>query len=148
MLLNSLSSIQSATRPRLEVYKDWIYSSTRGWPTQKLTFSMQQATKSAISYAIWRNTRPKRILREKLCHTELVDYQVHIDCTGRLQEHHEWFQTSPENAIAVIRKWSAWMNSGPYDPALRSLKEREKGRLSIMANFMIEIAKVAMWRGL
>lgn len=87
---------------------------------------------------------PNAYYVEKLCHAELIDYQVHIDCTGCQQEHHEWFQTSPENAIAVIRKWSAWMNSDPYDPALRSLEEREKGRLSIMANFMIEIAKVAM----
>lgn len=67
---------------------------------------------------------------EKLCHAELVDQQVHIDCTGCLQEHHEWFRTSSENAIAVIKKWSAWMNSEPYDPALRRLKDRERSRIS------------------
>lgn len=28
---------------------------------------------------------------EELCHAELVDYQVQVDCTGCLSEHREWF---------------------------------------------------------
>lgn len=83
--------------------------------------------------------RAKRV--ERLCHAELIDSQVRTDCTGCLQEHHEWFKISSENAIAVIKKWSAWMNSDPYDSALGNLKDREKGRLSIMVNFMDELAK-------
>jgi hypothetical protein len=68
---------------------------------------------------------PNALRVEELCHAELADCQVHIDCTGCLCEHKEWFQISAADAIAAVQKWSAWMNSNPYDPALGSLRKRQ-----------------------
>lgn len=78
---------------------------------------------------------------EELCHAELVDYQVQVDCTGCLSEHREWFQISAADAFAVIKKWSAWMRTTPYDPVLGNLKEKEKRKASEMDHFMSELAK-------
>jgi hypothetical protein len=87
---------------------------------------------------------PNAFRVEELCHAELVDYQVHIDCTGCLCEHKEWFQISAADGIAVVKKWSAWMNSTPYDPALGSLREKEKRKVSDMDDFMSELAGPVM----
>ncbi|KAJ5906919.1 DUF1766-domain-containing protein [Penicillium subrubescens] len=78
---------------------------------------------------------------EELCHTELVDYQVQVDYTGCLSEHREWFQISAADAFAVIKKWSAWMRTTPYDPVLGNLKEKEKRKAAEMDDFMSELAK-------
>lgn len=80
---------------------------------------------------------------EKLCHAELVDCQIQIDCKGCLGEHKEWFQISAADALAVVKKWSAWMDSIPYDPVLGSLKEEERRKISDMDHFMIELAGAA-----
>ncbi|KAB8243523.1 DUF1766-domain-containing protein [Aspergillus flavus] len=55
---------------------------------------------------------------EELCHAELVDYQVQVDCTGCLSEHREWFQISAADAFA-----------------------KEKRKASEMDHFMSELAK-------
>jgi T5orf172 domain len=55
---------------------------------------------------------------EKLIFAELRDCRIKMvncqDCDGK--NHREWFHTSPERAIAVIKKWSEWMRTGPYKP--------------------------------
>jgi hypothetical protein len=86
---------------------------------------------------------PNAFRVEELCHAELVDFQIYVSCTGCLSEHHEWFRVSPADAIAVVKKWSKWMNSTPYDPALGGLKEKEKRRISAMDDFMNELAEAA-----
>jgi hypothetical protein len=84
---------------------------------------------------------PNAFRVEQLCHAELVDRQVYFDCTGCLSKHGEWFQISAADAIAVVKKWSAWMNSTPYDPVLRSLKRTEKIKVLDMDVFMSKLAK-------
>lgn len=88
---------------------------------------------------------PNAFCVEELCHAELIDCKKLIHCTGCLQDHREWFhfQTHPEDAIAVVRKWSIWMNSGPYEPVFRTLGENEKCRISVMENFLSELAMAA-----
>lgn len=81
---------------------------------------------------------------ERLCHAELVDCQVHIDCTACLSEHREWFRISAADAFSVVKKWSAWMDSTPYDPASASLKEEERHKISDMDHFMRELAGTAV----
>lgn len=76
---------------------------------------------------------------EQLCHAELVDYQVYIDCTRCLCEHQEWYQISTADAFSVVKKWSAWMDSTPYGPALGSLKEDERRKVSDMDHFIGEL---------
>ncbi|RAH51139.1 GIY-YIG nuclease family protein [Aspergillus brunneoviolaceus CBS 621.78] len=49
------------------------------------------------------NSVPNAWRVEELCHAELVDDQVQVDCTGCLSEHREWFQISAADAFAVIK---------------------------------------------
>ncbi|CBF82951.1 hypothetical protein AN3322.2 [Aspergillus nidulans FGSC A4] len=57
---------------------------------------------------------------EALCHAELRQRNVWINCDACLKRHVEWFRVSPTEAIALIRKWSnwAWMQPLPYHPSL------------------------------
>lgn len=41
----------------------------------------------------------------------------------------------------MIKKWSAWMRTTPYDPVLGNLKEKEKSKAAEMDEFMSELAK-------
>ena len=51
---------------------------------------------------------------EALCHAELYHRKIRIYCHGCLKQHVEWFEISPEDAIAVVQKWSKWMTTRPY----------------------------------
>lgn len=66
---------------------------------------------------------------EALCHAELKHRNIKIDCHGCLKSHIEWFQVSPEEAVAVIQKWSMWMLTSPYKP-----KSHKKSAASILKN--------------
>lgn len=46
---------------------------------------------------------------EALCHAQLREHQVIIDCDACLRKHREWFRVAPEDAIDAIQKWSSWM---------------------------------------
>ncbi|KAH7393565.1 T5orf172 domain-containing protein [Cadophora sp. MPI-SDFR-AT-0126] len=85
----------------------------------------------------------KRI--EALCHAELDHRRIKIYCKGCLKQHIEWFEISPEEAIAVIRKWSNWTATLPYEmPRLRSgvpsLKEEERQKVRDIDRFMKELS--------
>ncbi|KAJ5446650.1 DUF1766-domain-containing protein [Penicillium cf. griseofulvum] len=73
---------------------------------------------------------------EKLCHAELKHRQVIIYCQGCLKTHEEWFEMSPTKAMAVIEKWSAWMEKEPYEPNGLSLKQVEALKTSDMDKYM------------
>ncbi|KAL7906753.1 T5orf172 domain-containing protein [Trichoderma velutinum] len=55
---------------------------------------------------------------EALCHAELDYCRTRVYCTGCLIQHTEWFESTPDDAISVIQKWSKWMESHPYIEAL------------------------------
>jgi hypothetical protein len=40
--------------------------------------------------------------------------------------HGEWFDVEERHAIAVIRKWSEWMSSSPYEEKASTWISREK----------------------
>ncbi|KAE8137708.1 T5orf172 domain-containing protein [Aspergillus pseudotamarii] len=46
---------------------------------------------------------------EALCHAQLREHQVIVDCDACLRKHREWFRVAPEDAIGAIQKWSIWM---------------------------------------
>ncbi|EYE96053.1 GIY-YIG nuclease family protein [Aspergillus ruber CBS 135680] len=79
---------------------------------------------------------------EALCHAELKHRNIRIDCHGCLRPHIEWFQCSPEEAVAVIQKWSMWMLTSPYKPeshetsAAMILKEKERVKAECIDQFM------------
>lgn len=75
--------------------------------------------KPKVLYPIPPNPRvavPNAHRVEALCHAELKHRNIRIDCRGCLKPHVEWFLVSPEEAVAVIQKWSMWMLTSPYKP--------------------------------
>lgn len=55
---------------------------------------------------------------EKLIHAELAQHAMSIDqCPNKHKKngHSEWFDVKEEHAIQVIRKWTEWMRSVPYE---------------------------------
>jgi hypothetical protein len=82
---------------------------------------------------------------EALCHAELDHRKIRIYCKGCLKQHIEWFEISPEEAIAIIQKWSKWTETLPYEmPRLRSgqwwLKEEERQKVQNIDRFMKELS--------
>ncbi|EER23072.1 hypothetical protein CPC735_021000 [Coccidioides posadasii C735 delta SOWgp] len=51
---------------------------------------------------------------EKLVQTELKEVRLKVKCKGCDRSHREWFKTSSEHAGKVIRKYSSWAASMPY----------------------------------
>src|SRR5271155_321434 len=56
---------------------------------------------------------------ENLIHAELVEQAMLLERCPRYQQKHrchgEWFDVEERHAIAVIRKWTEWMNTSPYE---------------------------------
>lgn len=53
---------------------------------------------------------------EKLVHTELKNLRrTEKRCAGCRKNHIEWFECSRDLALAVVRKWVAWMRESPYE---------------------------------
>lgn len=57
---------------------------------------------------------------EALCHAELQYMNEIVDCNACIVNHIEWFRTSVAEAIAVVRKWIAWIKMEPYEQSFRS----------------------------
>lgn len=55
---------------------------------------------------------------ESLVHAELVAQSMYLQMCPRARQihkcHREWFDVEPRHVIDVIRKWSKWMDGGPY----------------------------------
>lgn len=83
---------------------------------------------------------------EALCHAELKHRNIRIDCHGCSKPHIEWFQVDPEEAIAVIQKWSKWMLTSPYTseshktPTNLILKDQERKKAESIEQFMKELS--------
>ncbi|OAA38321.1 DNA-binding protein [Metarhizium rileyi] len=78
---------------------------------------------------------------EALCHKELDSVRICIYCRACLQEHVEWFEITPVDALEVIQKWSKWMATDPYEGrVLRSVTkwvlrdDQEKRILDLVRN--------------
>jgi len=64
-----------------------------------------------------RQARVKHVLRvEELVHAELKACRYRENgCQGCGGNHIEWFRASEEHVRAVIAKWTAWVEQGPYE---------------------------------
>jgi hypothetical protein len=60
---------------------------------------------------------------EALCHAELQYRSEYIDCSACDVQHQEWFRVSVDEASMVIKKWTAWVKTKPYQP--RTLEKNE-----------------------
>lgn len=83
---------------------------------------------------------------EAMCHAELDHRKIRLYCKGCLKQHIEWFEITPKEGVAVVRKWSKWISTSPYQsPRLRSggnwtLKEEERQKIGNIDRFRKEIS--------
>ncbi|KAM3510813.1 hypothetical protein MY11210_005534 [Beauveria gryllotalpidicola] len=70
---------------------------------------------------------------ERLVHAELMEHQVRVYCEPCEKQHIEWFEVSVKHAVAVIEKWSLWMQGRPY--------EKRETRQSVKWSLKAEEAK-------
>lgn len=62
---------------------------------------------------------------EALVHLELARHRkIEKKCPGCLKSHVEWFEVPKDVAIGVVRKWSAWMLTLPYEQQIEDGKEQ------------------------
>ncbi|EED18232.1 conserved hypothetical protein [Talaromyces stipitatus ATCC 10500] len=89
---------------------------------------------------------------EKLVHTELKNLRrIEKDCSGCGKNHIEWFEAPLDLAVAVVRKWMAWMRESPYEERSSSgggnaewvLKEEQKSKLSALSQPLKEVSITA-----
>ncbi|MCJ1391669.1 hypothetical protein MMC18_004534 [Xylographa bjoerkii] len=91
--------------------KDGIDGRLKGWRSQ---------CKADVNLVYPKEGEPvllKHVYRlEKLVHTELKNYRIG-KCNGccRTKKHIEWSLASDALIVAVIRRWSAWIQSEPYE---------------------------------
>ncbi|KAM3431199.1 hypothetical protein NHJ13734_007404 [Beauveria thailandica] len=52
---------------------------------------------------------------ERLVHAELMEHRVRVYCEPCEKQHIEWFKVSAKHAVAVIEKWSLWIQGRPYE---------------------------------
>ncbi|KAN0098840.1 DUF1766 domain containing protein [Hyaloscypha variabilis] len=90
---------------------------------------------------------------ESLCLVELKYRNVTVICEACPKRHIEWVQVPATEAIAVIQKWTKWIETAPYKDSKRPLTPRElenkitswilryeeRQRTGDMSNFMQEI---------
>jgi hypothetical protein len=62
---------------------------------------------------------------EALVHLELIQHRrIEEKCSGCFKSHLEWFEISKDIAIGVVRKWSAWMATLPYEKHMKDGEEQ------------------------
>ncbi|XWX01422.1 hypothetical protein V2A60_009450 [Cordyceps javanica] len=106
------------------------------------------AAAAAAAAAATRSTAIPHAHRvERLVHAELMEHRVRLYCERCEKQHVEWFETSVERAVAVIEKWSRWIQGRPYEQRRTRqgvswyLKEAEAQRLADVPKFLSDLAK-------
>ncbi|KAH8683779.1 T5orf172 domain-containing protein [Ilyonectria robusta] len=109
-------------------------------------FDCNRATKALYPIPSTTSAEVLNVRRvEALCHAELNHRRIRIYCKACLKPHLEWFEISAAEGIAVIQKWSNWMETWPYKSTeLRSgakwtVREEERKRAQDMDRFLREI---------
>ncbi|RHZ64679.1 hypothetical protein CDV55_106928 [Aspergillus turcosus] len=84
---------------------------------------------------------------EKLVHTELKNCRrIEEMCPVCNGNHIEWFEVSRQLAIAVVRKWMAWMRTSPYEERSCGgktewvLKDEQRRKIKELSQPLQEIA--------
>ncbi|KAF4177501.1 hypothetical protein CNMCM8694_000212 [Aspergillus lentulus] len=84
---------------------------------------------------------------EKLVHTELKNCRrIEEMCSGCKGNHIEWFEVSRQLAIDVVRKWTAWMRTSPYEERSCGgktewvLKDEQRRKIKELSQPLQEIA--------
>jgi hypothetical protein len=84
---------------------------------------------------------------EALCHSELDHCRIRVDCGACLKEHIEWFEISPKECIQVIKKWSQWMRTDPFESVMTDqgmlLQSEVREKTEDMDKFMKSVAMLA-----
>lgn len=76
---------------------------------------------------------------EALCHEELKEYNVKVECSACMKQHQEWYAIDAKIAIATIQKWSRWIDEEPYSKGQDkhpSLKKEWRDQMSNIQTFI------------
>jgi hypothetical protein len=116
-------------------HKDWAFDCNR---------------KTKILYPLLKDDMkkvPNAHRVEALCHSEMDHCRVRVDCNACLKEHIEWFETTPDECIKVIKKWSQWMRTNPFHRVVNGraalLKKEQRDKTQDMVKFMESISMLA-----
>ncbi|CAG5138817.1 uncharacterized protein ALTATR162_LOCUS445 [Alternaria atra] len=116
-------------------HKDWAFDCNR---ETKLLYPLSKDSLEEV---------PNAPRVEALCHSELHYCRIRVDCRACLKEHIEWFEISPKKCIQVIKKWSQWMRTNPFENVAtdqgRLLKKEENEKTKDMDEFMKSVAMLA-----
>lgn len=116
-------------------HKDWAFDCNR---ETKLLFPLSQDSLEKV---------PNAPRVEALCHSELDYCRIRVDCEACLKEHIEWFEISSKECIQVVKKWSQWMRTDPFENVAtnqgRPLKKEENEKTMDMDEFMKSVAILA-----
>jgi len=125
------------SRSVVERHKEWRFECNRE----------PQILYPTASGAVAKVQHARRI--EALCHEDLAHRRIRIYCHACMKQHLEWFQVPSAEAVAVIRKWSKWMSTDPYQSlSLRSgekwtIRDQERKGTANMETFMMQISEAA-----
>jgi hypothetical protein len=62
---------------------------------------------------------------EALVHLELMHFRkIEPKCAGCSKSHVEWFEVPKDIAISVVRKWTSWMSTLPYERRVAGSQEQ------------------------
>jgi hypothetical protein len=95
---------------------------------------------------------------EALCLAELKYRNMTVICEACPKRHIEWVQVPAAEAIAVIQKWTKWIDTAPFEDSKRrltqwelnhkitswTLRDKEAQRTDDMCKFMREIAAASL----
>ncbi|KAH7061023.1 T5orf172 domain-containing protein [Paraphoma chrysanthemicola] len=116
-------------------HKDWAFDCNR---ETKLLYPLSKDSLEEV---------PNAPRVEALCHSELDYCRIRVDCGACLKEHIEWFEMSPKKCIQVIKKWSQWMRTNPFENVATDqgglLKKEENEKTKDMDEFMKSVAMLA-----
>lgn len=117
-------------------HEDWQFSCNR----EVICIYPEAQDDQKVKYA-------RRI--EALCHAQLAHCKTEVYCDACLSRHVEWFKIDDKEAIAIVKSWSKWAASEPYektpnqDKKLRTdkdfvwtLKAERKKQLDDLPSFM------------
>ena len=96
-------------------HEDWQFSCNR----EVICIYPETQEHKKVKYA-------RRI--EALCHKQLAHCKTEVYCDACMSRHTEWFKIDDQEAIAIVKSWSKWANSEPYEKKPNLDKKSEKER--------------------
>lgn len=112
---DDLVKIGFTQRTVADRHEDWQFSCNR----KVICIYPEAQDDKKVKYA-------RRI--EALCHAQLAHCKTEVYCDACMSRHIEWFKIDDKEAIAIVKSWSKWAQSEPYEKKPNQNKKSEKDR--------------------